>query len=157
MPISRVNKFSYLPYARENNVYSTRPTFWWILNSFFQTSLLVLWFWYYIVKQLKLSTYFSKRNWRKHLTVAAVLSLVLIESLFNKSSSISLSSGTWNIFTTVYAYKKIFGVFFIATDAYTFCCLKGWVLNNGNMAGEYDFKSAVTILRLEHISCSGHV
>lgn len=73
------------------------------------------------------------------------------------SSLISLSSGAWNIFTTVYAYKKIFGVFVIATNAYMFCSLKGWVLNNGNVAAEYHFKSAVTILRLEHISCSGHV
>jgi len=37
--------------------YSTRPTFWWILNSFFHTSLLDLWFWYYIVKQLKITTF----------------------------------------------------------------------------------------------------
>ena len=84
---------------------STRPTFWWILNSFFQTSLLILWFWYYIVKQLKLSTYFSTRNWRKHLTAAAVLFLVLIESLFNKSSSISLSA-KWNLLA-IFVYKII--------------------------------------------------
>ena len=77
--------------------YSTRPTFWWILNNFFQTSLLVLWFWYYMVYRLKWLTYFYTRNWRKHLTAAAVLFLVLIESLFNKSSSISLSSAKWNL------------------------------------------------------------
>ena len=74
--------------------------------SFFQTSLLILWFWYYIVKHLKLSTYFSTRNWRKHLTAAAVLFLVLIESLFNKSSSISLSSAKWNLLA-IFVYKII--------------------------------------------------
>jgi hypothetical protein len=67
---------------------------------------LVLWFWYYIVKQLKLSTYFSTRNWRKHLTAAAVLFLVLIESLLNKSSSISLSSAKWNLLA-IFVYKII--------------------------------------------------
>ena len=47
--------------------YSTRPTFWWILTSFFQNSLLVLWFWYYIVTQPKLSTYFSTKKITKTL------------------------------------------------------------------------------------------